>query len=444
VCASDLDAATALYKVHSVPASGSAVFYSAFPLDMRPATDRDAAASVATPTVTSGATAGLTIVNGASGVSDFTLKLDAPTGLGTSPLPVVWEVSQTTGSGIGNLTFTWDASLEPVTLANKRLYKYASGAWTVLSNANTTAGTNSLTYSGYTDALSSTRFGIASGLTVTPTPTDPLCTGGTGSLSVSADGGLGTRSYKLGTGSWQSSNQFTGLTAGTYTVYVKDDAGNEESSMVTITDPPPVTANVTGDLTVCSGETTTLTATGGTSYLWNGMLGTNAAIMVSPTTNTTYSVTVTDANNCISTASVTVQIYIVQPPVITYTDNTGLNNNDGTICAGSDAMVNISGAVTYLWSDGSTAASRTLMPACTTPYDLTVTDINGCTLTSNLQITVNYEPSVTQITPATGSTGTVITINGENLDNVSAVKINGQTASGLVNVSSTQLKATLP
>lgn len=443
-----LDAATSVYKVHSVPASGNAVFYSAFPPDARPATDRDQV-SAATPSVMSGAEAGLTIVNGAAGVSDFTLQLDAATGLGTSSLPVVWEVSQTAGSGIGNLTFTWDASLEPAMFSNIRLYipaqsKGSTGTWMVLPKANTTAGTNSLTYSGYTDALSSTRFGIASGLSVTPTPTDPLCTGGTGSISVSASGGLGTRSYKLGTGSWQSSNQFTGLAAGTYTVYVKDDAGNEESSMVTITDPPPVTANVTGDLTVCSGETTTLTATGGTSYLWNGMLGTNAAIMVSPTTNTTYSVTVTDANNCISTASVTVQIYVVQPPVITYTDNTGLNNNDGTICAGSDVMVNISGAVSYVWSDGSTASSRALAPACSTPYDLTVTDINGCTTNSNLQISVNYEPSVTQVTPVTGSAGTVITVNGENLDNVSAVKFNGQTASGLMMVSSTQLKANLP
>jgi hypothetical protein len=222
-----LDVNTALYKVHSVPASGSAVFYSALPLPPgRIATDRDAL-QVSTPTSSSGAEAGLTIVNGASGVSDFTLKLDAPTGLGSSSLPVMWEVSQTTGSGIGNLTFTWDPSLEPVTLANKRLYKYASGAWTVLSAANTTAGTNSLTYSGYTDALSSTRFVIASGLTVTPTPTDPLCTGGTGSLSVSADGGLGMRSYKLGSGSWQSSGQFNNLAAGTYTVYAKDDAGDE-------------------------------------------------------------------------------------------------------------------------------------------------------------------------------------------------------------------------
>jgi hypothetical protein len=73
-----------------------------------------------------------------------------------------------------------------------------------------------------------------------------------------------------------------------------------------------------------------------------------------------------------------------------------------------------------------------------------VTDINGCTITSNLQIIVNYEPSVTQVTPATGSTGTTITINGKNLNNVSAVKFNGQTASGLVIVSSTQIKANLP
>jgi hypothetical protein len=51
---------------------------------------------------------------------------------------------------------------------------------------------------------------------------------------------------------------------------------------------------------------------------------------------------------------------------------------------------------------------------------------------------------VTQVSPATGSAGTTITINGKNLDNVSVVKINGQTAANLQIVSSTQLTASLP
>jgi hypothetical protein len=384
-----LDAATALYKVHSVPASGSAVFLLRLFrwMHVLPQTGMLPCRWLPDGNIRE-RKRGLTIVNGASGVSAFTLKLDAASGA-RHLLRCRWcgKLSQTTGSGIGNLTFAWDASLESSTLANKRLYKYASGAWTVLTKANTTAGTNSLTYSGYTDALSSTRFGIASGLTVTPTPTDPLCTGGTGSLSVSADGGLGTRSYKLGTGSWQSSNQFTGLVAGTYTVYVKDDAGNEESSMVTITDPPPVTANVTGNLTVCSGKTTTLTATGGSSYLWNGTLGTNAAIMVSPTTNTTYSVSVTAMGKQLHLDSLLVTVTVNSLPTAVISGTT-------TICNGGSTTLTASGATTFAWS-GSLGANASVMvnPTATTTYTVTVTDGNGCTDTETSTVTVNSLPT---------------------------------------------------
>lgn len=417
-----LSASTALYRVHSVPASGDAVFYSA---------------------LLSG-NAALTVKNSASGVSDFSLKLESSSVLGSASVPVVWEVSQTSGSGVGDLVFSWDASLETSTLSNKRLYVYSSGAWTVLPLANTTVGTYSLTYSGYNSALSSTRFGIATGLSATVTPTDPLCAGGTGSISVSASGGLGTRSYKLGTGTWQSSNQFTGLAAGSYTIYTKDAAGDEVSEMITLTDPPPTTASVTGDLNICPGESTTLTASGGATYSWNGSLGTNAAITVSPTTNTTYSVTVTDANGCIATNSKTVQIYTVQPPVVSYTDNSGSGTNDGIICAGSGATIALSGGVSYSWSDGSTASSRALAPACTAPYSVTTTDANGCTGISSLQLSVNYTPSITQITPSSGNTGTTINVYGKDLDNISQVRFNGQAASSLTIVSSTQLTASLP
>ena len=439
---------TSRYKVHSVPASGNAVFYSAIPLIFSTAAaDRLDARSESRNCMSCGADAGLTVQNGTSGISDFLLQLDygnVSAELGNSSIPVIWEVSQTLGTGFGDLTFSWGADLESTQLANKRLYVYSSGAWTALPSANTTAGNFSLSYSGYSGTLSATRFGIASGLSATPTPTDPACTGGTGSLSVLASGGLGAPSFRLDSGAWQSTGQFNNLAAGTYTLYVKDDTGDEISTTVTINEPPPAMAMVTGDLTVCTGESTTLTASGGSSYTWNGGLGTNASIMVSPTTTTTYSVTVTNANGCLSTASVTVQSFVLQPPVVTFSDNTGLNNDDGIICAGSGVTINLTGGAVYDWSDGASASSRLLAPACTTPFSLTVTDANGCTSTTNLQIVVNQEPSVTQITPVSGTVGSTITINGQNLNAVSAIRINGQPASGLTIVSPTQLTASRP
>jgi hypothetical protein len=430
-----LNASTAKYIVHSVPASADAVFYSALPAG----------------------NAGLTVQNGAS-TADYTLMLEGTSSLGSGSLPVIWEVSRSGGMGFssltsdyGNLTFSWDAALEPTELSNKKLYVCSGDArgsigcaWTALPLSNTTPGSYSLTYTGLTMPLSATRFAVATGLSAASTPTQPICTGGTGSVSIAASGGLGSSlQYKLGTGSWQSGSQFTGLTAGTYTIYVKDDLGEEISIMATLTDPPPVTANVTGNLSVCPGQSTTLTVSGGVSYSWSSGLGTNAAVTVAPISTTTYSVTSTDANSCIATASVTVSVYVVQPPVVTFSDISGASNNDGTICAGSNATVVITGGASYAWRDGASASSRTFVPACNTTYTVTVTDANGCTITTEPTISVNYEPTVEQITPSTGSAGTVIHIYGTSLANVQAVTFNGQTASGLNIISNTHITANL-
>ena len=102
----------------------------------------------------------------------------------------------------------------------------------------------------------------------------------------------------------------------TYVVTVTNANGctDTESKILTV-NPLPVAA-ITGDLTICIGENTTLTASGGTSYVWNTTPAqTTAAITVAPTTTTTYTVTVTNANGCTDTESATVSVSTNNQPV---------------------------------------------------------------------------------------------------------------------------------
>lgn len=64
-----------------------------------------------------------------------------------------------------------------------------------------------------------------------------------------------------------------------------------------------VSASITGQASLCTGSSTTLTASGGTTYIWNTGANTNT---LSTTVSGTYSVTVTDAAGCTASASVSV------------------------------------------------------------------------------------------------------------------------------------------
>ena len=67
---------------------------------------------------------------------------------------------------------------------------------------------------------------------------------------------------------------------------------------------PTVTASIKGPAKFCSGYTATITATGASSYVWSGGQ-TGSVIVVNPTVTTTYTVTGTDVNGCISPAMIT-------------------------------------------------------------------------------------------------------------------------------------------
>ena len=182
---------------------------------------------------------------------------------------------------------------------------------------------------------------------------------------------------------------------GTYiiTVTVTDDNNCSDVATQTVTVHPLPTANAGADVTICSGETTTLTASGGGTYVWsNGP--TTASNPVSPTTNTTYTVTVTDTNGCTDTDQVTVTVNDLP---------TAFAGNNITVCSGqsgsfSGSASGGSGGYTYSWSPGLHLSSTTVASPTVTvgtnattgvfTYILTVTDSNGCSSTDEVTLTI--------------------------------------------------------
>ncbi|WP_288243331.1 choice-of-anchor L domain-containing protein [Chryseobacterium sp. SLBN-27] len=109
-------------------------------------------------------------------------------------------------------------------------------------------------------------------------------------------------------------------TAGTYTLTISNtyQPGNltcTGTANVTVTgDSAPPTTGLTASKTlICSGESVTLTASGGVTYNWVGLPGNGNTQTVSPTTTTTYTVTAVGANGCISQTPATITIEVSQP-----------------------------------------------------------------------------------------------------------------------------------
>ena len=93
----------------------------------------------------------------------------------------------------------------------------------------------------------------------------------------------------------------------TYTVTVTDNNGCTASDDVVVFILPAPPADAGTDVDVCEGNSTDLTASGGTSYLWSTTEIT-ATITVSPAITTTYTVTVTDNNGCTASDDVVVNV----------------------------------------------------------------------------------------------------------------------------------------
>ena len=212
-----------------------------------------------------------------------------------------------------------------------------------------------------------------SGITANAGPDVSICNGS--STTLTATGGS---TYLWSTGATTASISVSPTTTTTYTVTAYDATGtNSDTDDVTVTVNAIPVANAGADVSTCQGTSVTLSASGGSSYLWSTG-ATTQTINVNPNSTTTYSVQVTQ-NGCSSSDTVTVTV-----------------NPSPTINAGSDVTINLgesttltaTGGNTYLWSTGSTSSSITVSPTVTTTYTVTGY-LNGCQNTDSVTVFVN-------------------------------------------------------
>ena len=223
-----------------------------------------------------------------------------------------------------------------------------------------------------------------------------VCTGS--SITLTASGG-GTYSWSnsLGTSAGVNVSPTVGTTYSVSVSLPNNLCTSTATKTVTINALP--TGSITGTSTICNGSSTTLTASGGTSFNWSNSLGTGPSKTVSPSSTTTYAVTVTDANTCTATATKTVTVNTVAAAI------GGATN----VCAGSSVQLTASGG-TYAWSNGlGPNAQVTVTPSTTTTYTVTVTN-TGCTATATQTVTFNALPTASITGTATICNGTSTTL----------------------------------
>jgi hypothetical protein len=148
--------------------------------------------------------------------------------------------------------------------------------------------------------------------------------------------------------------------------------------------PTPTTNISASSLSICAGQSATLTASGAATYAWLPGAQTTTVIAVTPTITTTYTVTGT-TTGCSSNRTITVNVSST-PTVAASVTNT-------TICRGSSVNVAVTGATTYTWLPSGSGSSSALSPTTTTIY--TITGSNGSCNSAPRTVTVNVTPSPT-------------------------------------------------
>lgn len=286
------------------------------------------------------------------------------------------------------------------------------------SNGDTTSSISSLAAGTYSltviDANGCASFNTGSisqpsALSLNLVLTDVSTNGGSdGAASATVSGGTPAYTYLWSTSA--TSTSISNLTAGAYALTISDANSCDSIVSFSINQPTSISSSITTTDVSCNGGsdgTASVTTSGGTmpyTYNWsNGLVGSTITGLVA----NSYTVTITDGSGSTATNNAVIN----EPTALIVTT---VVDSNVSVNGGSDggATASATGGITpynYLWSNGANTTSITGITAGT--YTVTLTDANGCTNSTNVQITeplaLTLSATVTDISCNGGSDGSI-------------------------------------
>jgi gliding motility-associated-like protein len=311
------------------------------------------------------------------------------------PLPVVSSGNNPTSICLGAIATLTATGASSYTWFPGNL----SGATVTVSPVNTTTFTVVGSASACTN--SSTLAVIVNAL---PTPTavaspTAICPGFNSTLTAS-----GAASYTWNPGNLVGASVTVSPLATTvYSVNGTSTAGCTSSAITTLTvNPAPTLSTTIVGSAICSGQSSTLIASGAQTYSWNPGSLTGIVIVVNPAVTTIYTVTGTNTLGCV--AQQTQAVFVSPTPTVTTI------NSATSVCVGNCATLTANGATSYSWSTGSTNTNVVVCPTVSTTYSLSGTT-GSCTGNTSVFVQANAlpVPTITASSPSicAGSSATL-------------------------------------
>lgn len=311
------------------------------------------------------------------------------------------------GSNNGSITATATGGTAPYTYSINGVTYQSSNFFTGI-----TGGVYTITVKDANNCINAVQVTITSSPApqISAIPAAATCGSNNGTITAFGSSGTAPLQYSINGNAYQVSNQFSGLTPGNYTVWVKDANGCMANVAVTIPNSPAPNVTAISTSAACSNTNGTITATGagGIAPLQYSVDGVNyqAGNIFTGLAAGSYTVSVKDATGCINTVAVTVAS-TNGPSLIATATASACNVNNGSITAVATA-----GTAPYQYSINGTVfqAGATFTTLAPGNYVVYVRDAGGCIATFPIVVPPTAGPVLTATatnTACNSSTGTI-------------------------------------